>query len=330
MTTETGAAAPPPSAPAGGKTAAPGVLCLLDAERAGAFAAAFARLAPDLPFAAADHPEPREDVRYLVTREATADLARLYPNLEAVFSVLAGADGLLRAGLPASVALVRMVEPGLVGMMRDYVAMATLALHRDLPFFLDRQRAGAWTPRPPRTAPERRVSVLGLGTLGRAVIEALAPFGFPLAGWSRSRKDIPGVACHAGADGLYAMAAQSDILICLLPLTAQTRGILGADLFARLPAGAGLVHAGRGPQLDARALLAALDSGRMGGAVLDVVDPEPLPPDHPLWRHPRVILTPHVATRTRPEAAAEAVIANIRRHRAGQPLVGVVDRERGY
>ncbi len=329
MTPAAAAEAPSEDAPAAGAPSA-GVLCELDTERTSVLAAAFAQRAPELTFLAADDPAQRDRVRYVVTREPAPDLAARYPNLEVVFSVLAGADGLLRAQLPREVALVRMVEPGLIGMMRDYVVMATLALHRDLPFFLDRQRAADWAPRAPSSAQERRIGVLGLGTLGSAVTMALAPFGFPLAGWSRTAKDIAGVTCHAGAAGFDAMVATSDILICLLPLTAQTRGILGADLFARLPPGAGLVHAGRGPQLNAPALLAALDSGHLSGAVLDVVDPEPLPPEHPLWRHPRVVLTPHVATRTRPAAAAEAVIANIRRHQAGAALIGLVDQEQGY
>ena len=133
-----------------------------------------------------------------------------------------------------------------------------------------------------------------------------------------------------GEDQLDAFLARTDILICLLPLTPQTRGLLNTDLFSKLPAGASLIHAGRGPQLDQQALIDALDSGHLSGAVLDVTDPEPLPASDPLWQHPRIILTPHIASVTQPETAAKAVIANIHRHEAGKDPIGLIDRKRGY
>src|SRR5262249_6466630 len=148
--------------------------------------------------------------------------------------------------------------------------------------------------------------------------------------WSRAGREIAGVATYRGNDGLNAMLDRTDILVCLLPLTAETRGILDAALFARLPKGASLVHAGRGAQLDQDALVAALDSGHLSGAVLDVTDPEPLPADHAFWSHPNILLTPHVASVTQPETAAHAVIENVRRHLAGLEPIGLVDRVRGY
>jgi glyoxylate/hydroxypyruvate reductase A len=220
-----------------------------------------------------------------------------------------------------------MLEPGLAEQMREYVTLGVLALHRDLPLYLDNQRARRWQPAANRPAAERRVGVMGLGTLGQAALAALAPFGFPLAGWSRSRKAIPGVDCFTDLD---AFLARTDILVCLLPLTPETTGLLDARLFARLPQGARLLHAGRGRQLDPAALLAALDGGRLAAAMLDVTDPEPLPPDDPLWHHPRVILTPHVAGQARAEEAAAHVIAGIRADRTGAPVPGLVDPERGY
>jgi glyoxylate/hydroxypyruvate reductase A len=138
------------------------------------------------------------------------------------------------------------------------------------------------------------------------------------------------VDCYAGQEELPAMLAATDILVCLLPLTDETRGVLNAGLFAGLPRGASLVHVGRGPQLDSAALLSALDGGHLSAAVLDVTDPEPLPEDHPFWSHPKVMLTPHIASMTQPETAVDLVLENISRHRAGQPLIGLVNRERGY
>lgn len=181
-----------------------------------------------------------------------------------------------------------------------------------------------------RTAAECRVGVLGLGSLGQAVLALLVALGFDAAGWSRSRRELPGVSCHAGADELDDFLARTQILVCLLPLTDATRGMLNAALFAKLPRGASLVHVGRGPQLVGADLLRALDTGQLAEAVLDVTDPEPLPSDHPLWLHPCVQITPHIASMTQPQTAARVVIDNLRRHACGEPLVGLVDRARGY
>ena len=166
--------------------------------------------------------------------------------------------------------------------------------------------------------------------LAQAAIERLKPFQFPLAGWSRSRKHMEGVECFYGEDQFASFLRQTDILICLLPLTDKTRGILNARLFALLPKGARLLHLGRGPQLDQPALIEALDCGHLAGAMLDVTDPEPLPAGHPLWVHPKVFMTPHIASVIQPETAAKSVINNIQRHRAGNELIGLIDQTLGY
>lgn len=302
------------------------VLFLSDATRGAVFREAFAAALPGMPFHQDAAPDPTE-VRYLIAWKVPERLAETYPNLRLIFSTGAGVDQFDLAGLPARIGVVRMLEPGLQEQMREYVTLAVMALHRDLPAYLGQQREGVWKAGRNVPAADRRVGVMGLGVLGQAVLRALAPFGFPLAGWSRSPKAIEGVECFID---LSAFLARTDILVCLLPLTAETEGLLSAALFAGLPEGAKLVHAGRGRQLDHEALLAALDSGRLAAAMLDVTDPEPLPQHHPLWRHPRVIITPHVACQTRAVEGARHVIAGIRADLAGEPVPGLVDRAQGY
>jgi len=301
------------------------VLYLSDPARGAVFREAFATALPDIAFHIGEAPDPLA-VRWLITWTVPADLAR-YPNLRLIFSVGAGVDQFDLTALPQSVGVVRMLEPGLPQQMQEYITLATLALHRDLPAYLSQQREGLWKAGRNKPAEDRRVGVMGLGMLGQAALAALRPFGFPLAGWARSPRQIDGVDCFTDLD---AFLARTDLLICLLPLTAETENILNANLFARLPRGAQLVHAGRGRQLDHTALIDALDDGQLSAAVLDVTAPEPLPPGHPLWSHPQVILTPHIACQTRPVDGARHVIGAIRADLAGTPIPGLVDRARGY
>jgi glyoxylate/hydroxypyruvate reductase A len=301
-----------------------------DPVRGAEWAELFARKAPDVPFRIWPDIGDPESVRYLAAWLPPEDISELFPNLEVLFSVGAGIDQFDLSVLPPELPIVRMTEPGITAGMVEYATMAVLGLHRDLPAYIDQQRRRLWQPIRVQPASKRRVGVLGLGLLGRAVLAQLSAFGFQLNGWSRSRHAIEGVDCYAGQEELPAMLAATDILVCLLPLTDETRGVLNVGLFAGLPRGASLVHVGRGPQLDSAALLSALDGGHLSAAVLDVTDPEPLPEDHPFWSHPKVMLTPHIASMTQPETAVDLVLENISRHRAGQPLIGLVNRERGY
>ena len=187
-----------------------------------------------------------------------------------------------------------------------------------------------WAPRDVLLTAERTVGVMGLGQLGRAAIRMLAPLGFRVAGWSRSSTDVPGALCFAGDAERDEFLAQCDILVCLLPLTDDTRGILDRSLFARMKAGASLINVARGGHLVQDDLIDALDSGQLRYAFLDVAQPEPLPEGHPFYSHPYIMLTPHIAGVTRKETAVHALIDNLRRARTGEPLEGEIDRARGY
>lgn len=301
-----------------------------DPARGAEWAVHFAKRMPELPFHVWPETGDPAAVRFLAVWQPPEEPLRQFPNLELLFSTGAGVDQLDFTVLPPELPVVRMVEPGIVGGMVEYVTLSVLALHRDVPAYHEQQGREEWRPIRVRPAAARRVGVMGLGMLGRAVLERLAPFGFALSGWSRSAHEIPGVACHAGEAALPTFLGGCDILVCLLPLTPETRGILDRRLFAALPPGAGLVNVGRGGHLVEEDLLAALDGGQLSAAMLDVAEPEPLPPGHPFWHHPRIWLTPHIASMTQPETAVEAVIANLRRHARGEPLLGLVDRRRGY
>lgn len=257
-------------------------------------------------------------------------LLRSLPNLRAVLSLAAGVDAMLADPTLPDVPLCRMVDESLTRTMSEFVLLQVLKYHRQLDVYKAHQARGLWQlslpPPPARTV----VGVMGLGVLGQDAAGLLRAHGFTVRGWSRTAKAVPGVACFAGEEGFGPFLAETQILVCLLPLTEATRGILGAELFARLPAGARLINVARGAHLVEQDLLDALNSGRLAHASLDVFGEEPLPPDHPFWRHPAIDITPHAASYSLPESGADAVAENIRRLRTGEPLRHVVDRARGY
>ena len=256
---------------------------------------------------------------------------RRYPNLKLIVSMGAGVDHLLRApGPPPGIPVARLKDVLLTSAMAEWVLLNVLRFHRQDPEYRALQQRKEWHELSAPSTSERRIGILGIGELGSASARLLTTLGFPVMGWSRSAKTLPGVQTFHGADGLMAMAAQTDILICLLPLTPETRGVLNAKLLSALPRGAYVINGARGGHMVAEDMLAALDSGHIAGAALDVFEPEPLPPESPFWSHPKVFLTPHAASITIPSSVAPQVVENIHNMRTGRPLINLVDFSLGY
>ena len=292
--------------------------------------ALFAEQAADIEWRAwPDIGDPR-DIRYLAAWQAPDDLETLLPNLQVLFALSAGVDQLDLGRLPASLPVVRLLDPGSTQGMCEYASFAVLGLHRDMLRYRQQQTEKRWQAHRLVPAQKRRVGVLGLGLQARQILASLQPYGFALSGWARSQHRIPGVDCFAGAGQLPAFLGQCDILLCVLPLTEHTQGILDRQLFQHLPKGAALVNMGRGGHLVEEDLLEALASGQLSAAVLDVLQQEPAAPDHPFWHHPQILLTPHIAAMTQPESAFGVLLENIRRHQRGEPMLGQIDRKRGY
>ncbi len=292
-----------------------------------------AALEAELPDLAVRTPEaigPEDDVRYALVWKPPAGFFARHPGLRLVTILGAGADALAgRDDLP-DVPVTRLSDPEMARMMAQYVLFAVLRYARDIPAFEAAQRQGRWHYVHPREAREIRVGVLGLGELGGTAALELARQGFTVSGWSRTPKDLPGIACHAGQEALIPFLRETEILVVMLPLTPQTRRLLGAAEIAALPAGAKLVNVSRGAVIDEPALVAALASGRLGGATLDVFETEPLPEGHALWGMESVLVTPHLASVAIPASAARQVAENIRRVRRGEPPEQQVDLTRGY
>ena len=266
----------------------------------------------------------------LVWRPEPGFLASL-PNLKLILSLGAGVDHLLGdPRLPLHLPILRLVDPHMTDAMSEYVVLQVLRLHRRDLDYRNQQGAGVWRELDQQNAGQRRVGILGLGELGQDAAKKLKALGFDVAGWSRSEKAVEGVRSYAGAAGLAPLLGRSEIIVCLLPLTAETEGILNKRTLALLPKGAALVNAARGAHLVEEDLLAALASGQISAAVLDVFREEPLPVDHPFWHHPRVVVTPHIAAFTNPATASPIILDNIRRFEEGRPLLNRVDPARGY
>ncbi|MGZ9811029.1 2-hydroxyacid dehydrogenase [Pseudoroseicyclus sp. H15] len=253
---------------------------------------------------------------------------RPFTRAKAVLSLWAGVEK-VAGNETLHLPLARMVDDGLRQGMVDYVTGHTLRHHLGMDAHIVNP-GHVWQATPPKLATQRRVTILGLGELGAACGQALAGLGFDVTGWSRRPKEVAGLRCLSGSDGLAEALDGAEILVTLLPQTAETENLIDAAALARLAPGAALINPGRGPLIDDNALLAALDSGQLGHATLDVFRIEPLPEDHSFWAHPKVTVTPHIAAETRAETSAPVLVENIRRSEAGEPLLHLVDRAAGY
>ncbi len=251
-----------------------------------------------------------------------------YTRCKAVLSLWAGVEQ-IASNTTLTQPLARMVDEGLTQGMVEWVTGHTLRHHLGMDLHILGQD-GTWRDYIPPLATDRHVTILGLGALGLACARALAGLGFPVTGWSRSPKQAEGITCLNGEDGLRQAISTADILVLLLPRTAETENIVNAEILSKLPKGAVIINPGRGPLIDDDALLEALDNGHVGHATLDVFRVEPLPAEHRYWTHPNVTVTPHIASETRPKTACRVIAENIRRGGAGEAFLHLVDRGAGY
>ncbi len=313
-------------------------LLIIGSQRSQEFAAAAREAGPDLDIRVWPETGPVEDIRYALAWGPPKGALKGFPNLQLIISVGAGVDHLMRDPDLPDVPIVRYVDPDLTGRMVGYIGLHALLHQRRMCEFIELKRQRIWQYRPEPAAHEVRVGLMGLGVMGQAAAKALKAFGFQLRGWSRSQRNIEGVECFAGAAGLDAFLAGTDILASTLPLTPETKGILNRDLIRklsqhgrhpRLP-GPVLVNAGRGGLQVEADILAALEAGELYAASLDVFEKEPLPETSPLWSHPRVVITPHNAAESTSQSITRYMLRQIARHQAGEALENLVDRARGY
>jgi glyoxylate/hydroxypyruvate reductase len=251
-------------------------------------------------------------------------------GLKGIFNIGAGVDALMKLRLPPQALVVRLDDAGMSVQMAEFVCHAVIRHFRELDGYERDAAQGKWGFRKPRVRADYPVGVLGLGVLGQRVARAVAAFEFPVRGWSRSARDVPGVQCFAGEAQFDAFLADTRILVNLLPLTPETRNILDRATLGKLQPGGYVINVARGAHLVDADLLALLDSGHLAGAALDVFRVEPLPPEHPFWRHPKITVTPHTSARTLRDESIAQIARKILAFERGEPIAGVVDRQRGY
>ncbi len=272
--------------------------------------------------------EPGPDVEVALVANPPPGTFERLPNLKLVQSLWMGVEKLLAdPAVPASVPLARLIDPGMVAAMTETVLAHVLDWHRHHFRYRAQQAERRWRPLPQFLAGDRTVGVLGLGALGADAAQALRAHGFRVVGWSRRKKNVVGV---ESSTDLSEILRKSSVIVCLLPLTEQTMGILNSEHLNLLPDGSCVINVARGGHMVEKDLLAALDSGKLSHAYLDVFEPEPLPPEHPFWTHPKVTVTPHIAALTEPRTSIPKIVANIERVRRGAKPEGLVDRSAGY
>jgi glyoxylate/hydroxypyruvate reductase A len=268
---------------------------------------------------------------YALVWRPPPDLVRGLKRVKAIFNLGAGVDSMPDlAPLPREVPLVRLDDAGMAEQMVEYVCHAVLRRYRELDAYAEQQREALWRVRPRLPKDEFVVGILGAGVLGAAVADALVSLRFPVRAWSRTRKAIPQVASFSSLSELDEFLSATRVLVCMLPLTLETQGLLDRARLSRLPRGAYVVNVARGALVVDTDLLALIDDGHLAGATLDVFRDEPLPREQRFWHHPKVVLTPHVSAMTLVEESVAQIAAKVRRLEAGLPIGVVVDRQRGY
>lgn len=288
-------------------------------------------LEPDLDFRRWPDCGPAAEIDFIIVGGQMPGDFSPFHQVRGIQSTWAGVNHLLQSGsLPAGVPVARMVDDGLTCSMTEYLVFQVLDHLRHGPALRQAQGQARWLSAAAVEPRRATIGIMGLGALGLDAAQRFAALGLTLLGWSRTAKSVSDVTCFAGDSELPEFLSRCDILICLLPLTADTRGKLDHRLFDQLPDGACLINAARGPHLVDADLIAALDSGKISSAILDVFHVEPLPPEHPFWRHPRVTVTPHIAAITRAGTGAALIVENYRRAIAGQHLLNQVDQALGY
>jgi glyoxylate/hydroxypyruvate reductase A len=252
------------------------------------------------------------------------------PQIKALFNIGAGVDALTQLKLPAKTRLVRLDDAGMSVQMAEYVTHALIRHFREFDAYAADVAQGKWSFRKPRLRGDFPVGILGLGVLGQRVARAVQAFEFPVLGWSRSPKELHGLRCYAGEAQLAEFLAETRVLVCLLPLTEETRGIMNRETLARLQPGGYVINVARGAHLVEEDLISLIDSGHLAGAALDVFHQEPLPAGHPFWRHPKITVTPHTAARTLRDESVAQIAGKIARLERGESIAGIVDPSKGY